>query len=141
MPVLSDLEVPAMNQFACDECRQANKTRRHFLRMGALSFLGLNLADYLRLQAAGAAFAKPAKAKACILLWLEGGVCQLDTWDVKGNSGFKSISTNVPGIQISEALPSLARHMDKLAIIRSMRTLERNHAQATIETLTGHRPI
>jgi len=130
-----------MNQFACDECRQANKTRRHFLRMGALSFLGLNLADYLRLQAAGPASPKPGKAKACILLWLEGGVCQLDTWDVKGNSGFKPISTNVPGIQISEALPSMARHMDKLAIIRSMRTLERNHAQATIETLTGHRPI
>src|SRR5207245_3696602 len=42
---------------------------------------------------------------------------------------------------ISEALANIAKHMDKLAVIRSMKTLERNHPQATIETLTGHRPI
>jgi hypothetical protein len=104
-----------------------------------LTFLGSNLADYLK--AASAAGTKPGKAQACILLWLEGGVSHLDTWDVKGNSGFQPISTSVPGIRISELLPSIARHMDKLAIIRSMKTMERNHPQATIETLTGHRPI
>src|ERR1700680_5054898 len=98
-----------MNDFACLDCRQANRSRRHFLRMGTLSFLGLNLADYLRLQAEQTP-AKPGNAKACILLWLEGGVCQLDTWDVKANSGFKPISTNVPGIQIAETLPSVAKH-------------------------------
>ena len=65
---------------------------------------------------------------------------QVDTWDPKGNTGFQPISTNAPGIQISEILPKLARHMDKLSIIRSMKTEERNHAQGTIETLTGHRP-
>ena len=59
---------------------------------------------------------------------------------MKGNSGFKPISTNVPGIQISEILPRIARNMDKLSIIRSMKTEERNHIQGTIETLTGHRP-
>jgi hypothetical protein len=75
-----------------------------------------------------------------ILLWLEGGISHLDTWDVKGNSGFKAISTNAPGVQISEIFPRLAKHMDKLSIIRSMQTIENNHAQATIETLTGHRP-
>ena len=59
---------------------------------------------------------------------------------MKGNGGFKPISTNAPGIQISELLPGVAKHMDKLSIIRSMKTVERNHPQATIETMTGHRP-
>jgi hypothetical protein len=110
--------------------------------MGSLAFLGMNLSEYLRFGSvpAMAAEAPAGKAKAVILLWLEGGVSQLDTWDVKANSGFKPISTNVPGIQISEIFPSVARHMDKLSIIRSMKTQERNHPQATIETLTGHRP-
>ena len=74
------------------------------------------------------------------MLWLEGGISHLDTWDVKGNSGFKPISTNAPGVQISEIFPNVAKHMDKLSIIRSMKTEERNHPQGTIETLTGHRP-
>src|SRR5215471_17018672 len=98
-----------MNDFRCLECRQTNPSRRHFLRMGSLTFLGLNLADYLRLQAEQMA-AKPGKAKSCILMWLEGGVSQLDTWDVKANSGFKPIATNAPGIQISETLPDVAKH-------------------------------
>jgi hypothetical protein len=110
--------------------------------MGSLAFLGISLSDYLRFGSmqAMAAEAPAGKGKSVILLWLEGGVSQLDTWDVKANSGFKPISTNAPGIQISEIFPSVARHMDKLSIIRSMKTQERNHPQATIETLTGHRP-
>ena len=126
-------------------CPGVAYTRRDFLRVGSLGFLGIGLSDYLRLSsmsalAAGSVTGKPGKAQACILLWLEGGVSQVDTWDPKGNTVFRSISTNVPGIQISEILPRLARHMDKLSIIRSMKTEERNHAQGTIETLTGHRP-
>lgn len=125
---------------ACYHCRQSGRTRRDFLRMGALTFLGLNSAEYFRLRAAAGTSAKPAKAQACILLWLEGGISHVDSWDVKSASGFKAISTNVPGVQVSELLPKVSKHMDKLAIIRSMKTQERNHPQATIETLTGHRP-
>ena len=116
-------------------------TRGAFLRAGALSFLGLNQAEFLRLASSQAqAATPPGKAKACILLWLEGGISHLDSWDVKGNSGFRPIATNTPGIQISELFPKLSRHMDKMSIIRSMRTQERNHPQGTIETLCGHRP-
>ncbi len=116
-------------------------TRQSFLRAGALSFLGATHLDLLRL-AGSAAFAAttPGKAKACILLWLEGGLSHLDSWDVKANSGFRPIATNALGVQISEIFPGVARHMDKLSIIRSMRTQERNHPQGTIETLCGHRP-
>src|SRR5215813_4124587 len=126
-------------------CWQAAATRRDFLRAGTLSFLGISLSDFLRFGSAQALAATnagvpPAKATAVILLWLEGGVSHLDTWDVKANTGFKPISTNASGVQISEILPRIAKHMDKLSIVRSMKTLERNHPQGTIETLTGHRP-
>jgi uncharacterized protein (DUF1501 family) len=127
----------------CYHCEQAGRTRRDFLRLGSLGFLGVTLSDYLRFsagQALAATGGTQGKAKAVILMWLEGGPSHLDTWDVKANSAFKPISTNVAGIQISEALPQVARHMDKLSLIRSMKTEERNHPQATIETLTGHRP-
>ena len=97
--------------------------RRDFIRAGVLSsMLGINLPRFLQLQAATATTPQPrAKAQACILLWLEGGPSHVDTWDPKPNSSFKPISTNVPGIQISSLMPGVARQMDKLAIIRSMR--------------------
>jgi hypothetical protein len=126
----------------CYHCEGAARGRRDFLRVGALSFLGLSLSEYLQLGslAASQAGAGAGKAQSCILLWLEGGISHVDSWDVKGDSGFKPISTNVPGIQISEMFPKISRHMDKLSIIRSVTTKERNHPQGTIETLTGHRP-
>jgi len=134
-----------MKNSACCHCWQAAFTRRDFLRLGTLSFLGITLSDFLRFgsaQALAAANARgpTAKAQAVILLWLEGGVSQVDTGDVKGNSGFRPISTNVPGIQISEIFPRIAKQMDKLSIIRSMKTDERNHPQSAIPVFTGHRP-
>jgi hypothetical protein len=81
-----------------------------------------------------------AKAEACILIWLDGGQSQVDSWDPKPSSSFKPISTNVSGIQVSELLPNISRRMDKLSIVRSVRTVENNHPQATHEVATGHRP-
>jgi hypothetical protein len=105
--------------------------------------LGINLSQYLRLSQAMAAPGKSAfkaKAQSCILLWLEGGPSQMDTWDPKSNSPFRPISTNVAGIQVSELLPRVARKMDKLSIIRTMYTEENNHPQASYYAVTGHRP-
>ena len=115
--------------------------RREFLRVGALSYLGLSLSEYFQLSSLMAApTAKPAKAQSCILIWMHGGQSHLDTWDVKGNSGFKPISTNVPGIQISELLPRVSRHMDKLSIIRSMKNESNAHSEGTYYAMTGHMP-
>jgi hypothetical protein len=107
--------------------------------------MGITLNDFLRCRSAQAlalpAGASPAaKAQSVILIWLEGGISHLDSWDVKGNSGFRPIAGNSPGIQVSEIFPGVAKHMDKLSIIRSMKSDERNHPQGTIQTLTGHRP-
>ena len=118
-------------------------SRRSILRVGSLSFLGLTLGQYLRdsqVMASTSQHAKPGQAQACILLWLNGGPSHVDTWDPKPNSHFKPIATNVAGIQVSELLPKVARHMDKLAIIRSMHTEENNHGIAHHYAMTGHRP-
>src|SRR5262249_25375604 len=117
-------------------------SRRGFLRVGSLYPLGIGLAPFLQFsRALGRPDAPPkGKAQACILLWLEGGPSQMDTWDPKGNSALKRIATKVPGIQISELFPRVARQMDKLSVIRSVHTEENNHPQGTYNTLTGHRP-
>ena len=114
-----------MKKVGCLDCTEANLRRRDFLRVGSLSLVGISLSQYLELKQAMAAAApdkakKQATAEACILIWLEGGASQVDTWDPKPGSGFKPISTSVPGIQISELLPEVARQMDKVAIIRSV---------------------
>jgi hypothetical protein len=111
-----------------------------------LNLAGIGLSQFLSLRsrvlaAEGTTDLITAKAQSCILLWLEGGPSQVDTWDPKPDeSSFKAISTNVPGIQISGLLPRTAKHMDKLALIRSMHTEETNHTQAIHYAITGHRP-
>src|SRR4051794_7004348 len=109
--------------------------RRSFLSVGSLGFLGITLSEYL----SAAARTQPAgKANSVILFWLEGGPSHIDTWDPKSNSNFKPISTNVPGIQVSELLPKVAKQMDKLALVRSMHTKGTDHPQATHYAITGH---
>src|SRR3989442_11969058 len=101
------------------QCNGAHFDRRDFLRVGSLSFLGINLSQFLQVQevmAAAGTLNKKAKAQSCMLLWLDGGPSQMDTWDPKPTSRLKAISTNVPGIQISEIFPRVAKRMDKLAI-------------------------
>ena len=104
-------------------------SRRDFMSVGSLGFLGLTLSEYLS-AAAEKAPAKP-KANAVILFWLEGGPSHIDTWDPKTNSNFKPISTNVAGIRVSELLPNIAKKMDKFALVRSMHTRGNDHPQAT----------
>ena len=132
-----------MKRLGCLSPAEAMRKRRDFLRVGSLGLLGISLSQYLELKnvmaAAGVDVEKKAKAQAVILLLLEGGPSQVDTWDPKRNSGFKAISTNVPGIQISELLPRTSKHMDKLALIRSMKTEEIDHPEATHYMITGHR--
>lgn len=126
------------------DCPGGHLGRRSFLRVGSLSLLGMSLSHYLRhkslMAAAGFDVERTAKAQSCVLIWLEGGPSQVDTWDPKSNSSFKPISTNVAGIQISELLPRVARCFNKLAIVRSVHTEENNHGQATYYAMTGHRP-
>ncbi len=91
--------------------------------------------------------AKPAKpARSVIEIWVWGGPSHLDTFDPKPgagrdyNGGYKAIPTNVPGIEISEFLPKLARQADKYSIIRSMTHGINGHETATYLMQTGRMP-
>src|SRR5262245_4339047 len=71
------------------------------------------------------------QGKHCILLWMNGGASQFETFDMKPGrptgGPFRPISTNVAGTQICEYLPKMAKLIDRLAIIRSMRTQSPDH--------------
>ncbi len=101
-------------------------TRREALVVGSLGVAGLSAADVLRMQAK--ADSPSRRGKSVILIWLRGGASHLDSFDMKPNAPaeirgeFQPIATRVPGIQICEYLPLLAQSMDKLAILRGIRS-------------------
>jgi hypothetical protein len=112
-----DVHGPAVR--LCDGIR-----RRDFLRIGALGYFGLTLPQLMRAEAA----MPPTKRReaACILLWLQGGPSQIDTFDPKPEAvaevrgPFRAIETNVSGIRIAEVFPGLARRADRYALLRSV---------------------
>jgi hypothetical protein len=118
-------------------------SRRDWLRLAGAGVLGPSLSGWFE-NLAHAAAAHPARKRACILLWMNGGPSQMDTFDLKpghANGGpFKEIDTKVPGIKISEHLPKVAKQMDRLALIRSMNTREADHGRATYQMRTGRLP-
>jgi hypothetical protein len=118
-------------------------SRRDWLRLSALGAIGGSLSGWIERLAAATA-ENPKRRRACILLWMSGGPSQMDTFDLKpgdANGGpFKDIATSVPGIKISEHLPQLAKHMDRMALIRSMSTKEADHGRATYLLRTGRTP-
>jgi hypothetical protein len=118
--------------------------RRDILRVGGLTALGLGLPDVFRRRAAAAD--KPAKAKSCILLWLDGGPSHLETFDPKPDvpadvrGPFRPIQTKTPGVEICELLPRTAQVTDRLAIVRSMTSPLGEHGIANHYLLTGYQP-
>jgi uncharacterized protein (DUF1501 family) len=107
--------------------------RRNFLRVGAFGAV-LTLVDLLK--ARGEGISPPHKA--VIMVYLEGGACHLDTYDLKPDAPrefrgvFSPISTNVPGIQICEAFDKQAQNMDKVAILRAVVGMEDNHSDCQV---------
>jgi uncharacterized protein DUF1501 len=101
-------------------------TRRELLRVGGLAFSGLTLGDVLRLRA-GAAL-DSGRGKSVIMIWLRGGPSHIDSYDMKPEAPsevrgeFQPVATNVPGIQICEHMPKQALLMDKLAIVRGIKS-------------------
>jgi hypothetical protein len=84
------------------------------------------------------------QGKACILLWMQGGPSQFETFSpAAGHSNggeTKAISTSVPGIEIAENLPNVAEVMEHLCLIRSMTGREGSHPRATYLMHTGYLP-
>jgi hypothetical protein len=116
-------------------------SRRDFLRLAAAGVGSVSVSGWLPVLAAHAAD-KGAKHKSCILLYMLGGPSHIDTFDLKYNTEiateFKPIATSVPGVQISEHLPKVARLMHHGAIIRSMSTAEADHDRGRYLMHTGY---
>jgi uncharacterized protein (DUF1501 family) len=123
--------------------RENRLSRREWLKLSTAGVVGYSLSGWLGALADQAA-AHPQRKRSVILLWMNGGPSQMDTFDLKpghANGGpFKEIDTSVPGIRISEHLPKIAKHAKELAIIRSMSTKEADHGRATYQMRTGHVP-
>lgn len=128
--------------------------RRDFLSRTARTCFGLTIggsmarlfdtpamaADSAVLQAGG------GKAKHVIYLYMSGGMTHIDTFDPKPDAPKEvrgpvdAISTKVDGIQLGHCLPMLAKHTDKIALIRSMSTNQGAHAQGKYMMHTGYAP-
>jgi len=116
--------------------------RREFLRIGLSGFASLSLPGLLQLRAQAAA-EKPKNRTAVILVWLRGGASHLETYDPKPDAPseyrgvFSTISTCVPGLQISELLPRHAKIADKFTLLRSMSHTGGGHPAGSLQMLTG----
>lgn len=112
-------------------------SRRNFLKLGALATGGLTLADLFRAEArAGISHG----SKSIINIYLPGGPTHMDTFDLKPDAPaefrgeFRPIATNVPGMEICEQLPRLARLADKYSLIRSTTGLRDEHSPRQSDT-------
>ena len=117
-------------------------SRRSFLQAtsaGGLSFFGSSIWSSLI-----AAPSETAKAKSCILIFLEGGPSQIDTFDPKPGAAtagsFEAIDTKLAGVKFAQHVPRLAELADKLAIVRSLTSMEGDHDRAQSLIHTGYRP-
>jgi uncharacterized protein (DUF1501 family) len=123
--------------------RSGSVSRRSFLHTiagGTAGLAGLNFAS--RLAAEAPALRK--QGKSIIVLWMQGGPSQLETFDPKTDSDVKGevtpISTAVPGIQIGDFWPNVAKAMKDISLIRSVTNKEGNHPRATYQLHTGYVP-
>jgi len=123
-------------------------SRRDMLRYGAAGLfgMGVTLPQLLRQKAIAAEKGKSTSDVSLIIVFLQGGLSTIDTWDMKPDAPaefrgeFDPINTNVPGIQLCEHLPQLAQQMDKLSLVRSFGHSNSGHGPADHWMLTGYHP-
>ena len=123
-------------------------SRRGFLRLGALSPLGLSLPGVLSRERALASSAdavvrKAPRAKSVLLVYLGGGLSHHDSFDLKPGAieeirgKYTEIPTNVTGLKVGNLLPRMARTMDKVCLVRSGAHDNDHHETATNWVLSG----
>jgi hypothetical protein len=118
-------------------------SRRGFLKQSAVGIGGLALANLLRGEAAAGT---ATEKRSVIVLFQAGGPSHLETWDLKPaapveyRGEFKGIDTSIPGYQVGEYMPKLARLCHKLAILRSVYHDQTEHGQGQHTVLTGYKP-
>ncbi len=130
---------------ACPDFYQDGKiARRSLLKVGAAGFAGLNLPRILRADAIGTS--TTGKAKSIIFLHQWGGPSHIDTFDMKPDAPdgirgeFKPISSQIPGVMVTEHLPNFSKVLHQFAQVRSVNHTMKNHNAAGYYSLTGHAP-
>src|SRR5262245_40857994 len=119
------------------------KTRRDFLKIGALGATGLLLPDLLRARARAADAGSPTKGTSVVWLWLGGGPTHVETFDPKMSAPAEyrsvtgSVKTNVAGIELGGTFPKMARHADKMALVRSFAHRNSGHGGGTHFVMTA----
>ncbi|MDA1017238.1 MAG: DUF1501 domain-containing protein, partial [Planctomycetota bacterium] len=122
--------------------------RRDVLKIGVASTLGvtIGLPQLLQSQTRAAEKAQGGKDVSLIILFLQGGLSTIDTLDLKPNAPtefrgeFNPINTNIPGTQVCEYLPNLAKHADKFSLLRNFTHQDSGHGPADHYMLTGYHP-
>src|SRR4051794_32378023 len=118
--------------------------RREWLRIGSLGMFGLTLPALLGARQAHAAPRVGGRAKSCIVMCYLGGPPQHETWDPKPDApaeirgDFSPIATNVPGMQVCELMPRIARNADKCCVLRGVTTGDSAHSSSGYYMLTGY---
>jgi len=119
-------------------------TRRKFLEVGTSAALGLSLPQLLAAAGTRSGDQTFGKARSCVVIFMWGGPGQQDLWDPKPQapstlrSEFSPIATRVPGIQVTDQLPNLAKQTQRFTIVRSVTHRDFEHGTAAYTALTGH---
>ena len=123
-------------------------SRREFLRVGGLGVAGLSLADVLRADEQSSSSAK--RPKSVIYIVLNGGPSHIDTWDPKPDAPaeyrgeFATVPTKLPGVRLCELMPRQAEMLNRLALLRGVRSVENDHFLSEVYTglprRSGKRP-
>ena len=132
-----------MNNHVIEDIRVSKRgfARRRFLRTAAaVTAGGLGFRDLMALEAENLR----RQGKSMILLWMNGGPSQFETFDPKpgteSGGPTDAIRTSVPGIRIADNFPNVAKVMDHVALVRSMTNKEGSHPRATYQMHTGYIP-
>ena len=118
-------------------------TRRVALKAGMLGVTGLSLPDLFRAQAKAKESGSAANDKSVILIWLDGGPSQLETFDPKPDAPaevrgpFGICKTKTPGVNVSALMPQVAKRFEKLSLIRSLHHDNGDHFAAGHWMTTG----
>ena len=130
------------------QCGGSPLSRRSFMQVGVVGGLGLSLGEYLQLQAAqaGPDGAAEPKAKACIHIFLPGGMAQQESFDPKPYAPVEyrgpmgTVKTKLEGVLFNENMKKTAEIADKITVCRAMTHGEAAHERGTHNMFTGYRP-
>jgi hypothetical protein len=138
-------EAKMLTLFSSSSSRNCDGTsRRDFLRVGTLTLGGLSLPSLLATRSALADLnSNYIRDRSVVLLYLSGGGSHIETFDPKMTApdGTRSVTgevkTTLPGVTFGGTFPQLAKHADKMAVVRSFMHPVGSHEQAHVHVLSG----